>query len=158
MHNTLSNKKITSYIIGLSLFGLSANVAIAEEEGSFEKEIEYRQGVMNVLGWNTKAIGNMLKGKTEYDAEKVKVHARDIASAASLDLLPGFPEDSESEDSAAMTEIWMDFEDFEQKLADFRKAADEINAAAQSGDQASVGNSMKSLGKSCKSCHKKYKN
>ncbi len=158
MRNFLSRTKMTSYLVSLTLLGATTGTAIADEEAVFEKEIEYRQGVMNVLSWNTKAIGGMLKGKTPYDAEKVKTHAKDIASAASLDLLAGFPEDSESEDSAALADIWMDFEDFEQKTADFRKAASDLHTAAQSGDQASVGNAMKDLGKSCKGCHKKYKN
>jgi cytochrome c556 len=150
--------KISTPVIGLSLLVSSSGIALAEESSAIEKAVEYRQGVMNVLSWNTKAIGDMLKGKTQYDAEQVKTHAKDIASTASLDILPGFPEDSESEDSAAMTEIWMDFDDFEQKMADFRQAASDINVAAQSGDQGKVDNAMKNLGKSCKGCHKKYKN
>ena len=158
MRNYLSRTKITSCLISFALLGSTAGSAVADEEAAFEKEIEYRQGTMNILSWNTKAIGGMLKGKTPYDAEKVKTHAKDIASVASLDLLAGFPEDSESEDSAALADIWMDFDDFEQKMADFRNAASGLNSAAQSGDQASVGNAMKDLGKTCKGCHKKYKN
>jgi cytochrome c556 len=143
-------------VTGIALLASASQAVIAE--GSFEKEIEYRQGVMNILSWNSKAVGDMLKGKTPYDADKVKIHARDIASAASLDILSGFPEESESPESDALPDIWMDFGDFEQKLADFRNAADNFNTAAQSGDQATVGTAMKDLGAACKSCHKKYKN
>ena len=148
---------LTGAALSAALLAATTTVTVAEE-GTFEKEMEYRQGAMNVLSWNMKNISGMLKGKMPYDAEKVKIHAKDIASVASLNLIAGFPEDSEHEDSAALADIWMDFEDFEQKMADFRKAADDMNAAAQSGDQAAVGNAMKGLGKSCKSCHKKYKN
>ncbi len=135
---------------------LASSSVIAEE--SFEKEIEYRQGVMDILSWNMKHIGGMLKGNMPYDAEKIKTHAADIASVASLNILAGFPEDSTGEDSAALEDIWMDFDNFKQKLADFKMAAEGMNTAAQSGEQTAVGKAMEALGKSCKSCHKPFKN
>ena len=158
MRNIFTNRFFTTQILALALLGGTTNIAMSEEEGSFEKEIEYRQGVMNILSWNTKNISGMLKDKMPYDAEKVKTHAKDIASVSTLDILAGFPEDSESENSDALADIWMEFENFEKKLADFRKAASGINEAAQSGDKTAVANAMKELGQSCKGCHKKYKN
>ena len=157
MQNIFTRKLLSTKILGLTLLCSTTSVAFAEE-GSFEKEIEYRQGYMNVLSWNMKNIGGMLKGKMPYDAEKIKTHAQDIAGASMMNILAGFPEDSESSDSDALADIWMDFEDFESKLVDFQKAAKNMNTAAQSGDKDAVGNAMKDLGKSCKGCHKKYKN
>jgi cytochrome c556 len=154
MHNPVSKKKLTKVLAAAVI--LASTSAVADD--SFEAEIEYRQGVMNVLSWNMKHIGGMLKGKTPYDAEKIKTHAADIASVASLDIMAGFPEDSTSEDSSALEDIWMDFEKFEQKMADFKKAAAGMNQAAQSGDQAAVGKAMGDLGESCKGCHKPFKN
>ena len=154
MNKAVSKKKLSAALAAAII--LASTTAVAEE--SFEKEIEYRQGVMNILSWNMKNIGGMLKGKMPYDAEKIKTHAADIASVASLDIMAGFPEDSTSEDSSALEDIWMDFENFEQKMADFKKAADGMNKAAQTGDKAAVGQAMGPLGKSCKGCHKPFKN
>jgi len=145
--------------LGISLITAALLVSSSTfAEDSFEREIEYRQGVMNILSWNMKHIGGMLKGKMPYEAEKIKTHAADIASVASLDIMAGFPEDSTGEDSSALEDIWMDFENFEQKMADFKTAAKDMNMAAQSGDKAAVGKAMGPLGKSCKGCHKPFKN
>jgi len=156
MFRTSSKRLVTGPIALLVAFGATSGTAQADAD--IEKAVEYRQGVMNILAWNTKIIGGMLKGKTEYDAEKIKTAAKDIASAASLDIIAGFPEDSEHEDSAALADIWLDYENFEQKMADFKSAADNMHTAAQSGDKMAVGNAMKDLGKSCKGCHKPFKN
>ncbi len=145
---------LTSSLVTATLLVSTSSMA----EGNFEKEIEYRQGVMNILSWNMKHIGGMLKGEMPYDAEKIKRHAADIASVASLNISAGFPEDSTGEDSAALEDIWMDFDNFQQKMADFRQAADGMDQAAQSGDQGAVGKAMEALGKSCKGCHKPFKN
>ena len=150
-----SKALLTGIALG-SAISLSSNLSAGE--AGFDKEVEYRQAVMTVIAYNTKNIGDMLKGKKPYDAEKVKTHANDIASASTLDILSAFPEDSINDESDAMEDIWMDFETFEQKLKDFQTAASGINTAAQSGDQAAVGAAMKDLGASCKGCHKKFKN
>jgi cytochrome c556 len=130
----------------------------ATADSELEKTVEYRQGVMNILSWNSKAIGAMLKGEKAYDADSVKRHAADINRTAMLDIKAGFPEDSEHEDSAALADIWMDFATFEEKLTEFQNAAANLDKTAQSGDQAAVGAAMKDLGASCKGCHKKFKN
>lgn len=154
MIKSITKQKLAGCLIAASL--LVSTSAFAED--GFEKEIEYRQGVMSILSWNMKHIGGMLKGKMPYDAEKVKTHAADIASVASLNIMAGFPEDSTGEDSSALEDIWMDFETFEQKMSDFKKAAQGMNMAAQSADKAAVGKAMGALGDSCKGCHKPFKN
>ena len=154
MTQPASKNKLAAMLAAALLMASTATVA----EDSFEQEIEYRQGVMNILSWNMKHLGGMLKGKMPYDAEKIKTHAADIASVASLDIIAGFPEDSTGEDSSALEDIWMDFETFEQKMADFQKAAKDMNMAAQSGDKDAVAKAMGPLGKSCKGCHKPFKN
>jgi len=149
-----SKKKLAATLAVALLMSTTATVA----ENSFEQEIEYRQGVMSILSWNMKHLGGMLKGKQPYDAEKIKTHAADIASVASLNIMAGFPEDSTGEDSSALEDIWMDFETFEEKMDDFKKAADAMNMAAQSGDKGAVATAMGPLGDSCKGCHKPFKN
>jgi cytochrome c556 len=126
--------------------------------GDVEKAVEYRQGVMNVYSWNMKAMGDMIKGKTKFDAQRFATHAQELAAASKFDLLSGFPEDSESDESDALAEIWMDFDDFKSKYRDMGSAAQTLSEVAQSGDQARMGAALKEAGKSCKACHKKYKN
>ena len=154
----MPSKFIRSVSAMIAASSLTLTTGVIAEEAGFDKEVEYRQAVMTVIAYNTKKIGGMLKGNSPYDAEKVKTHSKDIASVSTMDLLSAFPEDSVTDESDAMEDIWMDFETFEQKLKDFQTAAAGINTAAQSGDKAAVGAAMKDLGASCKGCHKKFKN
>jgi cytochrome c556 len=128
------------------------------QAGSVEDAIEYRQAVMNVFGWNMKPMGAMVKGKVPFDQKAFKRHAGDLANAASLDLLAGFPEDSDEGETDALAEIWIDFDDFTKKYQDLRKAADALKKASGGSDQKQIKAAFGDLGKACKSCHKAYKN
>jgi cytochrome c556 len=125
--------------------------------GDLERTLEYRQSVMNVLSWNMKAMGAMMKGKKPYDAKAFARHANDLASAASLDLLAGFPEDSDKGETDALPDIWLDFEGFTQKLEDLRTASRSLSEAAASGDKAAMGAALGKTGKTCKGCHERFK-
>ena len=115
-----------------------------------EQAVEYRQAVMNVVGWNFKHMGAMVKGKTAFDQAAFSAYANELQAATRFNLLSGFPEDSDdSDETAAKAEIWMDWDDFEQKLKDlsFSTLVTDRIAKKQFGDAA----------KTCKACHKAYK-
>ncbi|MEW8625868.1 MAG: cytochrome c [Candidatus Thiodiazotropha sp.] len=153
-----SKRNLIAKTLGLSATFLMLHNTVPALAGEVEKAVEYRQGVMNVFNWNMKAMGDMMKGKTEYDQARFAAHAQELSSASTFKLMNGFPEDSESDESDALAEIWMDFEDFESKYRDFGSAAQALAKAAQGGDKGSMGAALKETGKSCKACHKKYKN
>jgi cytochrome c556 len=135
-------------------FGLGTQSASA---GELERALEYRQGVMNVMSWNMKAMGDMMKGKKPYDAGAFARHASDLAGAASLDVLAGFPPESDSGETDARADIWFEFEDFTQKLEDLRMASQNLSQVAAGGDKAAMGDALGKTGKSCKACHDSYK-
>ncbi len=135
-------------------------VAHAEDEGqkSVSQAIDYRTSVMTVIRWNFKPMGDMLKGKRPYDGAAFTRHMRDLENAVSLDLLAGFPEDSdEGEDTSAKAEIWMNWEDFEQKFKDLRQQTARLSKAVQGGDRSDIEAEFNALGKACKACHREYK-
>ncbi|MEW8029376.1 MAG: cytochrome c [Candidatus Thiodiazotropha sp.] len=147
--------KSVPFLTLLSSLILAAPLAWADD---IEKAVEYRQGVMNVFGWNMKAMSNMMKGKIPFDQKVFADHAKDLATASELNLMPGFPEDSESEESDALPEIWMEFDDFEAKYRKLAETARSLSEAAPNGDKASLGKALEKTGKACKACHKKFKN
>ncbi|MET0004684.1 MAG: cytochrome c [Candidatus Thiodiazotropha sp.] len=152
------NNSFTGSMLSLALTSsliCASPVAWADD---IERAVEYRQGVMNVFGWNMKAMSNMMKGKIPFDQKVFAHHAKDLASASGLNLLPGFPEDSESEESDALPEIWMEFDDFEAKYQKLAEAARGLSETEVNGDKASLGRALETTGKACKACHKKYKN
>ena len=147
------------FILSALLLGGVAGSTAALAEGGHSKAIDYRNSVMNVLKWNMGAMGAVLKGKQPYDQQQFKRYAQDLASAAHLDLLSGFPEGSdEGEDTSARMDIWMNWEDFEAKFADLKKASQELaQTAAGSGGLEAIGPKFGAVGKTCKGCHDAFK-
>lgn len=129
-----------------------------EEEAGHSKAIDYRNSVMTVLKWNIGPMGKMVKGETPFDKAAFARHAKDLNAAAHLDLLPGFPEDSdEGEDTAARSDIWMEWEDFVEKYRTLKKAASELAETASSGGLEAIKPKFGAVGKACKSCHDAFK-
>ncbi|MET0067156.1 MAG: cytochrome c [Candidatus Thiodiazotropha sp.] len=137
---------------------LLCGAGITSHAGELEKAVEYRQGVMGVYSWNMKGMSEMMKGAKPYDADRLAVMAGDLQAATQLDLLSGFPTDSESDESDALPDIWLDFDDFKSKYQDLREAAKALNSAVAGGDKDAIGAALKKTGGTCKACHKKYKN
>jgi cytochrome c556 len=141
----------------LCLFVSLPNLVLGGEDGDVSRAIEYRESLMTIFQWNMKPMGAMMKGKMPYDPTQFQRHAKDLSAAAKLDLLAGFPEDSVSDDSDALPDIWLDFEGFKQKYQDLKMAADALEMATQGGDKAAIQSAFGDLGKSCKSCHRAFK-
>ncbi|OOZ37599.1 c-type cytochrome [Solemya velesiana gill symbiont] len=141
-------------VAAIAPLAFATQVAIADSHG---KAVEYRQAVMTTYGWNFKPMGAMVNNKAPYDAEKFKHHATDLAAAAHLDLLSGFPEDSEHEESDVKSEIWLNWENFEQKYRNFQEKAAALNAAADSADLDKIRPTFGATAKTCKDCHKAFR-
>lgn len=130
---------------------------LAHGDDPLQAAIDYRTGVMEIFSWNLKPMGAMLKGKVPYDQAAFTHHAQDLAKAASLDLMAGFPDDSVSDDSAALSEIWLDWEDFTSKYRDLKEQSAKLAEVAAGGDKAAIAAQFDNTGKACKACHKTYK-
>ena len=142
------------------LAGMLSTLAAAheEEKEGHSKAIDYRNSVMTVFKWNIGPMGKMVKGEMPYDPTVFAHHAKDLAAATHLDLLPGFPEDSdEGEDTAARSDIWMDWEGFVEKYGALKKASTELAETASGGDLEAIKPKFGALGKACKSCHDAFK-
>ncbi len=139
--------------------GISTTTAHSEEEGGpFQKQIDYRTSVMTVFAWNLKPMGAMMKGEIPYDQKAFARHAQDLAAAASLDLLPAFPEDSDSaDDTGAKAEIWMQWDDFVDKQQAMQSEVKMLAEVAAAGDQEQIKQQFAATADSCKACHKEYK-
>ncbi len=122
-----------------------------------DKNLEYRQGVMNIFSWNLKPMSAVVKGEAPYDAEKFSRHARDLAAAANLDLLAGFPEGSDEGETDAKGEIWFDWKDFSAKFSDLKEKSAALEKAAASGDINQIRPAFGATARTCKQCHKQYK-
>jgi cytochrome c556 len=151
--------KVSILLFAASLLPVSLYSAEgwAEEGGDFNREIEYRQSLMTLLGWNMKSMGAMMKGKTPFDEGVFARHAQDLAAIASLDLISGFPEDSDQGETDARPDIWLDLEDFEKKFKTLQQTSSALKEAASGADKARLKTAYGEVGKACKACHRAYK-
>ncbi|MCB2263916.1 MAG: cytochrome c [Candidatus Thiosymbion ectosymbiont of Robbea hypermnestra] len=131
--------------------------AAGTQAGDIEKAVDYRQGLMNVYVYNVTAMGNMVKGKTPFDPTAFARHAKDLATAARLDLLAGFPEDSINDESDADDKIWLDWDKFQQKNQALRKESARLAEIAKGGDETAMKTQFKKTAKTCKGCHDNFK-
>ncbi len=158
----MSKRKTLRAVIAIAVISAMTATTVAhaenEEQESVSQAVDYRTSVMTVIRWNYKPMGDMLKGKRPFDEAAFARHMRDLDSAVSMDLLAGFPEDSdEGEDTSAKAEIWMDWEDFEQKFQHLKQQTTKLSKAVQSGDRKAIQAWFGEVGKACKACHKEYK-
>jgi cytochrome c556 len=138
-------------LLTLSLAGTAA------QAGLIEDAVDYRQGVMNVFSWNAGQMAAMAKGEVPFDGAAFQGYATDLAAAAALNILPGFPEESITDDSDAKDEIWLNWSDFEAKLQDLRTESAKLKEVASSGDEAAIKAQLDATRRACKACHDDYK-
>ncbi len=128
-----------------------------ELQPKLEQIIEYRSSLMNVFLWNFKPMAQMFKKERPFDLERLRRYASNLNRSAQLDLVAGFPEDSDEGETDARADIWLDWDDFSGKLSRFQEKANALDEASQSGDMDRIRDSFESLARSCKACHKAYR-
>jgi len=122
-----------------------------------EKAVDYRQGLMNVYTYNITSMGDMIKGKRAFDSAAFVRYAKDLTTAARLDLLAGFPEDSVNDESEAGATIWPEWDGFRQKYEALRIQSARLAEVAAGGDEAAVKEQFGKTAKTCKGCHDDFK-
>jgi cytochrome c556 len=137
---------------------MATSLAAQAQDSDPKKEaVKYRQSVMNIVGWNFKPMGAMVKGDRPFDAKAFAAHAKDFAAVSSVDILAGFPTDSDGKGSKAKPEIWMKWDDFKKKMGDMEREAAKLAEVAKGGDEAAMKKQFGEAGKTCKGCHDDYK-
>jgi cytochrome c556 len=122
-----------------------------------EDAIEYREAVMEVIVWNFKPMGAMLKGKIPFDAEEFAKRAANVAALSAMPL-EGFIAGSYEGDTDASPSIETNWEDFVDKMTAFEKESRQLADVAKSATSLpEVAPQFINTAKTCKSCHDKYK-
>lgn len=147
--------KLRYSLVPLALAFTSVGV---QADDAVEKAVDYRQGVMNVYAYNVTSMGDMVKGKAEFDAAAFARHAKDLAATAGLDVLAGFPEDSLNDESDASDTIWLDWDKFGDKQKALQDQSAKLAEVAAGGDEAAMKEQFGATAKTCKGCHDDFKN
>ena len=145
-----------SFAACLSLsFSASLAQADSHEQPDVDPSIKYRQSVMEIIGTNMGAIGDIMKNQLGLPGA-IENHAGQMVESAAL-IGPAFKKNLSEGPTDAKADIWKDWAKFEKAIANYEKNARGLQTAAQGGDPAAVGAAMKALGKSCGGCHKPFR-
>lgn len=115
-------------ILALSAAGLAASGAMADEglAGVYEERHEMMENMAAAM----QSIGNMMRGVSEYDADRVRDLASQVADLGGDKLIALFPEGSFDPEGEALPAIWDDFDRFSELARDLTAAATALAEAA----------------------------
>jgi len=127
-----------------------------------EQILEARQAFMQVFSFNLSLVGDMAKGKSEYDAEIAANAAQNLLALSKMNNDPMWPQGTSKDDpglaekTRALPKIWASYPEFSEKHADLTEAMEQfVNVAGK--DLASLRGGMKAVGEGCKGCHENFR-
>ena len=133
---------------------ITASSIVLAHSGVKDKNVKERMMLMKEMANNTKSIGQMLKGKTPFNADEAKL-ALERLSSLSLETPKVFKINASDPKSEARPAIWDEFDEFTRLSKDL---AETSILLAESID--SIGDlrpALKEVSLGCKACHRQYR-
>lgn len=135
--------------IGLVIFSsMISSAVVAQADVIAERKANFKANAAAM-----KAINAALGGG---DFDTVITQATTIADWARV-MPDYFPENSDSGDTKARADIWMDFDGFKSRASANEQAALTLISTAKTVDVSATIVALKALGGTCKSCHDNFK-
>ncbi len=136
------------------LISLTISSVAFAHSGVKDKNVKERMMVMKEMAGNTKIIGQMLKGKTSFDSNQVKL-ALERLSALSLETPKVFTINATDPKSEAMPNIWDEFDEFTKLSKDLAETS--IVLANSVENPTDLRPALKRISSGCKACHSRYR-
>jgi cytochrome c556 len=134
--------------------------AVSAQQSKADTVIRYRQGLMNVMGWNIDQLGAMVRHTGALDAKEFALRAERLA-ALGPQIAEGFPKGTGSADKAAMNDaapaIWSDATGFQAKIDEYMGETKKLLDAAKANDDAQMRAQYRKVSDSCRGCHDTFK-
>jgi cytochrome c556 len=130
-----------------------SSVAFAHS-GVKDKNVKERMMVMKAMADNTKIIGQMLKRKTQFDANEAK-SALERLSSLSLKTPKVFTVNATDPKSEAKPAIWDEFDEFTKLSLDLAETSTALVSSIEIIED--LRPALKRISSGCKSCHSKYR-
>ena len=135
----------------------AASPSVAQETSMILKA---RQGQFNLIALNLGVLGNMARGRMDYDAATAQAAADSLAGIAMLDQTKLWVEGTDNVTLAGQTRaqpnIFEDTEGFLAIWARFQDGAMAAQAVAGDGVEA-LGPALGMVGGTCRDCHQTYR-
>ena len=135
------------------IFITISSVAFAHS-GVKDKNVKERMMVMKEMANNTKIIGQMLKGKTSFDANEAKL-ALERLSSLSLETPKVFKINATDPKSEAKPVIWDEFDEFTRLSKDLAETSTDLASSLKTIDD--LRPALKRVSSGCKACHSRYR-
>lgn len=118
--------------------------------------IKYRKSTLFAMQQHFARVGNMVNGKVPFNAKQA---AEDAALAETLAKLPwaAFGEGTDSGDTKARAEIWMEMDKFKAGADKLQAEMAKLVAASKTGNLDSIKKAFQATAATCKSCHDSYR-
>lgn len=150
-----SKKNVLITAVTLCAAISASTIAFAADKAQ-EDSAEYRQSTFTMVGHHFGVIGDMVKGKVDFDAAAYTKNAEALAALTML-APTGFEIEGTTDDSRAKAAIWENKEDFNEKMTAFQVASAALVEASKSGDEKTAKAAYGDVGKTCKGCHSDYR-
>ena len=133
---------------------ITASSIVFAHSGVKDKNVKERMMLMKEMANNTKTIGQMLKGRTPFDANEAKLALERLASL-SLETPKVFKINASDPKSEARPAIWNEFDEFTKLSKDLAEASLLLAGSINSIDD--LRPALKGVSSGCKACHRKYR-
>ena len=135
------------------IFLVISSVAFAHS-GVKDQNVKERMMVMKAMADNTKVIGQMLKRKTQFDANEAK-SALERLSSLSLKTPKVFTVNATDPKSEAKPAIWDEFDEFTKLSLELAETSIVLANSIEIIED--LRPALKRIFSGCKSCHSKYR-
>ena len=133
---------------------ITASSIVFAHSGVKDKNVKERMMLMKEMANNTKTIGQMLKGKTPFDANEAKL-ALERLSSLSLETPKVFKINASDPKSEARPAIWDEFEEFTRLSKDLAETSLVLAGSINSVED--LRPALKGVSSGCKACHRQYR-
>ena len=156
MHSLWIARKTGSAVAWLMAATIIAGAASAQDAAKADEgAIKYRQSLMESVGGDMAAIGNIMKYGLPLTGNIV-VHAEGLASHAKL-VRSAFERKVTAGQTDAEPAIWAKADEFKEKTKALESETAKLVEVAKTGDPAALGVQMKATGKACGGCHESFR-
>ena len=122
-----------------------------------EDAIKYRRSALFINGQSFGALAAMAQGKIPHDPAAAARHAEIVDFMIKLPW-SAFSPGTETGDTKAKPEIWLEPEDFKAKSEKVQQEVAKLLQVAKGGDFNALKEQVGETGKACKACHDKFRN
>ncbi len=140
------------YTTGI-LITVFATASLAHD-GVMNPAVMARMEGMSTIAENMNILGDMVKGKSEFNADTAKT-AIDVIAFQASSAPKLFEANEDDPKSEALPEIWSNFDDFEAKALELQTIANQIQPTIERVED--LNSALGLLGENCKSCHETYR-